>query len=42
MSKPTLGSMVAHVNGIELGYQISGTGSPLVLLHGGFVYSLFT
>jgi pimeloyl-ACP methyl ester carboxylesterase len=36
MSKPTIGSMVAHVNGIELGYQISGTGSPLVLLHGGF------
>src|SRR6266566_10122385 len=27
---------LARVNGIELGYQISGTGSPLILLHGGF------
>jgi pimeloyl-ACP methyl ester carboxylesterase len=24
------------VNGIQLGYQVFGTGSPLVLLHGGF------
>ena len=28
--------MVARVNGIELGYQDLGQGSPLVLLHGGF------
>ena len=28
--------MVAHVNGIQLAYQVFGTGSPLVLLHGGF------
>lgn len=27
---------LAPVNGIELGYLIQGTGSPLVLLHGGF------
>lgn len=27
---------LAHVNGIELAYQVFGTGSPLVLLHGGF------
>ncbi|HEY8870968.1 MAG TPA: alpha/beta hydrolase [Candidatus Limnocylindrales bacterium] len=26
----------ASVNGIELGYQIHGSGKPLVLLHGGF------
>jgi len=26
----------ARVNGIELGYQITGKGEPLVLLHGGF------
>ena len=29
-------SMVAKVNGIELGYWIAGDGEPLVLLHGGF------
>jgi Predicted hydrolases or acyltransferases (alpha/beta hydrolase superfamily) len=29
-------SALAPVNGIELGYQIHGTGKPLVLLHGGF------
>ena len=29
-------SSVAHVNGIELGYQVFGEGEPLVLLHGGF------
>src|SRR6266571_8875723 len=29
-------SSVAHVNGIELGYQIFGEGEPLILLHGGF------
>jgi len=27
---------LAHVNGIELGYQVFGQGKPLVLLHGGF------
>ncbi len=26
----------ARVNGVELGYQIHGTGKPVVLLHGGF------
>ena len=31
---PTSG--LAHVNGIELAYQIHGSGKPLVLLHGGF------
>src|ERR1700716_1184048 len=36
MSKPTSISTVARVNGIELGYQVLGTGSPLILLHGGF------
>src|SRR5438270_9138545 len=36
MSKPTSTPMVARVNGIELAYQEFGTGSPLVLLHGGF------
>ncbi len=36
MSKSTSTSTIAHVNGIEVGYQVSGTGSPLVLLHGGF------
>src|SRR5438445_1713820 len=36
MSKSTSTSTIARVNGIELGYQISGTGSPLILLHGGF------
>jgi pimeloyl-ACP methyl ester carboxylesterase len=29
-------SGVAKVNGIELGYQVSGEGEPLILLHGGF------
>ena len=32
--EPTFG--VASVNGIDLAYQIHGTGRPLVLLHGGF------
>jgi pimeloyl-ACP methyl ester carboxylesterase len=27
---------LARVNGIELGYEISGKGKPLILLHGGF------
>src|SRR5207248_5763765 len=29
-------STVAHVNGIQLAYQVFGTGSPLIPLHGGF------
>jgi pimeloyl-ACP methyl ester carboxylesterase len=29
-------SEIAHVNGIELAYQVVGTGKPVVLLHGGF------
>ena len=29
-------SNLAHVNGIELGYQVFGQGKPVVLLHGGF------
>jgi pimeloyl-ACP methyl ester carboxylesterase len=36
MSGLTSGSTIAHVNGIDLAYQVFGTGSPLVLLHGGF------
>src|ERR1019366_10485771 len=36
MSGPTSVSNIAHVNGIELAYQVFGKGSPLVLLHGGF------
>jgi pimeloyl-ACP methyl ester carboxylesterase len=36
MNGPTSTSRIAHVNGIELAYQVLGTGSPLVLLHGGF------
>jgi pimeloyl-ACP methyl ester carboxylesterase len=36
MSKSTTASTVAHVNGIDLAYQVFGKGSPLVLLHGGF------
>jgi pimeloyl-ACP methyl ester carboxylesterase len=36
MSGSTNVSTVAHVNGIEIAYQVLGTGSPLVLLHGGF------
>jgi pimeloyl-ACP methyl ester carboxylesterase len=36
MSTGTSVSTLAHVNGIQLAYQIFGTGSPLVLLHGGF------
>src|SRR2546429_6509506 len=36
MSRSAGATPVARVNGIELGYQILGTGSPLVLLHGGF------
>src|SRR5512135_80720 len=33
-SAPAYG--IAHVNGIELAYQIRGSGMPFVLLHGGF------
>src|SRR5438445_8195497 len=36
MSRSAGATTVARVNGIELGYQIFGTGSPLILLHGGF------
>jgi pimeloyl-ACP methyl ester carboxylesterase len=36
MSGSTNISTVAHVNGIDLAYQVFGKGSPLVLLHGGF------
>src|SRR2546429_6435062 len=35
MSRSAGATPVARVNGIELGYQILGTGSPLILLHGG-------
>src|SRR4030088_2566954 len=36
MTTRTSVSAVAHVNGVELGYQVFGAGSPLILLHGGF------
>jgi len=36
MSKIIAGPQLAHVNGIDLAYQVFGTGSPLILLHGGF------
>src|ERR1700674_4802246 len=36
MSKSTTSSKIAHVNGIELAYQVFGKGAPLILLHGGF------
>lgn len=29
-------STIAHVNGVDLAYQVFGAGSPLILLHGGF------
>jgi pimeloyl-ACP methyl ester carboxylesterase len=36
------GPGLAHVNGIEIAYRVSGTGKPLVLLHGGFgCYEMF-
>ena len=35
MSQSTVAKVV-RVNGIELAYQVFGSGSPLVLLHGGF------
>jgi pimeloyl-ACP methyl ester carboxylesterase len=36
MSESTSIARVAHLNGIDLAYQLFGAGSPLVLLHGGF------
>jgi pimeloyl-ACP methyl ester carboxylesterase len=36
MATITVRSALAAVNGIELAYQIHGSGKPLVLLHGGF------
>jgi pimeloyl-ACP methyl ester carboxylesterase len=36
MSKSNSVAKLTHVNGVELAYQVSGTGSPLILLHGGF------
>src|SRR5579864_3372092 len=36
MSTPTSVATIARVNGIQLSYQVFGSGSPLVLLHGGF------
>src|SRR6267143_6244728 len=36
MSTSSSAPTVVDVNGIQLGYQIFGTGSPLLLLHGGF------
>src|SRR6266568_9529867 len=36
MTKSTSVSTVAHVNGIDLAYQVFGTGSALILIHGGF------
>ena len=36
MSRSTSASTVARVNGIELAYQVFGSGSPLILIHGGF------
>jgi len=36
MSGDPNGAQIRHVNGIDLAYQVFGTGSPLVLLHGGF------
>ena len=36
MSRSAGTSTVARVNGIELAYQVFGSGTPLILLHGGF------
>lgn len=36
MSTPAAAHKLANVNGTELAYQEFGTGSPLILLHGGF------
>jgi pimeloyl-ACP methyl ester carboxylesterase len=32
----TTAARTAHVNGIDLAYQVFGRGAPLILLHGGF------
>src|SRR5207244_11651593 len=36
ISKIMAGPQLTLVNGIDLAYQVFGTGSPLILLHGGF------
>src|SRR5438067_7863702 len=36
MSSVTSAAQVVRVNGIELAYQVFGSGTPLILLHGGF------
>jgi pimeloyl-ACP methyl ester carboxylesterase len=36
MPKTSPAHSMAHVNGVDLAYVESGSGSPLVLLHGGF------
>lgn len=36
MARSTTTPAIAHVNGIDLAYQVFGAGDPLVLLHGGF------
>ncbi len=36
MNRSAGAARVAHVNGIDLAYQVFGKGAPLVLLHGGF------
>ncbi len=36
MAPIPIASGLAAVNGIEVAYQVHGTGTPLVLLHGGF------
>jgi pimeloyl-ACP methyl ester carboxylesterase len=36
MTVQTGTARMARVNGIELSYQVFGTGKPLILLHGGF------
>jgi pimeloyl-ACP methyl ester carboxylesterase len=36
METTTTAPRTAHVNGIDLAYQVFGRGEPLILLHGGF------
>lgn len=36
MARTSAAHSIAHVNGVDLAYQEFGSGSPLVLLHGGF------
>jgi pimeloyl-ACP methyl ester carboxylesterase len=36
MATTTSAARTAHVNGIDLAYQVFGQGDPLILLHGGF------